>query len=73
MAGMADGDKPILAKHGLGFVQFVADGAMVTRIIHESGRSKVSDDWQGSASFRRRSIALARISPASVPISKCRA
>jgi hypothetical protein len=37
MAGMADADKPLLAKHGLGFVQFVADGAMVTRIIHESG------------------------------------
>jgi hypothetical protein len=37
LAGMADADKPILAKHGLGFVQFVADGAMVTRIIHESG------------------------------------
>lgn len=37
MAGMVEADKPILAKHGLGFVQFVADGAMVTRIVHESG------------------------------------
>ena len=37
LAGMADADKPILAKHGLGFVQFVTEGAMVTRIIHESG------------------------------------
>jgi hypothetical protein len=37
LAGMADADKPILAKHGLGFVQFVTDGAMVTRILHESG------------------------------------
>lgn len=37
LAGMADADKPILAKHGIGFVQFVAEGAMVTRILHESG------------------------------------
>jgi hypothetical protein len=37
MAGMVEADKPILAKHGLGFVQFVRDGCMVTRIIHESG------------------------------------
>ena len=37
MAGMSEADKPILAKHGLGFVQFVQDGAMVTRILHESG------------------------------------
>jgi len=37
MAGMTNDDRPILARHGLGFVQFVADGAMVTRILHESG------------------------------------
>jgi hypothetical protein len=37
LAGMVDADKPILAKHGLGFVQFVSDGAMVTRILHEGG------------------------------------
>lgn len=37
MAGMTGDDRPILAKHGLGFVQFVQDGAMVTRILHESG------------------------------------
>ena len=37
MAGMTNDDRPILAKHGLGFVQFVRDGAMVTRILHESG------------------------------------
>jgi len=37
LAGMAEADKPVLAKHGLGFVQFVSDGAMVTRILHESG------------------------------------
>jgi hypothetical protein len=37
MAGMVEADKPILAKHGLGFVQFVNAGSMVTRIIHESG------------------------------------
>jgi hypothetical protein len=37
MAAMVEADKPILAKHGLGFVQFVQDGCLVTRIIHESG------------------------------------
>ena len=37
MAGMLEGDKPILAKHGLGFVQFAAGGCMVTRILHASG------------------------------------
>lgn len=37
MAGMMETDKPILAKHGLAFVQFVENGCMVTRIIHESG------------------------------------
>ena len=37
MAGMMERDKPILAKHGLGFVQFASDGLMVTRILHESG------------------------------------
>ncbi len=37
MAGMVEADKPILAKHGLGFVQFADGGMMVTRIIHESG------------------------------------
>lgn len=37
MAGMVETDRPILAKHGLGFVQFMSDGAMVTRILHESG------------------------------------
>lgn len=37
MAGMMADDRPVLARHGLGFVQFVADGAMVTRILHESG------------------------------------
>lgn len=37
MAGMIEADRPILAKHGLGFVQFVSDGALVTRIVHEGG------------------------------------
>lgn len=37
MAGMVEADKPILARHGLGFVQFVENGALVTRIVHESG------------------------------------
>lgn len=37
MAGMVEADRPILAKHGLAFVQFAEGGAMVTRILHESG------------------------------------
>ena len=39
MAGMMETDKPVLARHGLGFVQFVSDGAMVTRILHKSGEA----------------------------------
>ena len=39
MAGMIERDKPILAKHGLGFVQFAHGGEMVTRILHESGET----------------------------------
>jgi hypothetical protein len=37
MAGMVEADRPILAKHGLAFVQFVKDGQMITRIVHEGG------------------------------------
>lgn len=37
MAGMIELDRPVLARHGLGFVQFVSDGEMVTRIIHRGG------------------------------------
>lgn len=37
MAAMVEAARPVLTKHGLWFIQFIENGAMVTRIIHETG------------------------------------
>jgi hypothetical protein len=37
MSSMVEALRPTLAKHGLSFVQYVMDGHMVTRILHEDG------------------------------------